>query len=104
RLDEVYELTQTPCSDCLPGYDDLRCFGDETDRIEVLERVIGASLVECGGRCKRDVMHQKCVTIRRSLGDATCTNRAAGASHIFDNDLLSQFLAHQVSDPAREQV
>jgi hypothetical protein len=32
------------------------------------------------------------------------TNRTAGASQIFDDDLLSQLLAHQVSDPTREQV
>ena len=85
--------------------DQHRRRGGVHDRREVGARVVGKVRVEPDAcRLRAEIAHEQRVAVRRRAGDAGRRDRAAGAGHVLDDELLAERAAHVVGVDAGDDV
>ena len=84
---------------------DQRARGDQSDRCEVLARVVADIRVERRiDRERAGAAEAERVAVGRALRDLARRDRAAGAALVLDHDLLAERAAHLLGDDARHHV
>jgi hypothetical protein len=78
---------------------------DETDRGEVLDRVVGQLLVDSGADGERRHRREKQrVAIRRRFRDRACGDQRAGANPVVDNDRPLELVLQLSGQEAHQDV
>ncbi len=85
--------------------EDVRHAGDERDRREVLDRVVGHLRIQRRiDRLRADRSHQQRVAVGRRLGDEIGAQVAAGAGLVLDDEALAEGLGELGRERAGEDV
>ena len=86
------------------GDQHARLQAEQRDRNEIVQRVVGQTLVQGDGRALRGRQQQDGVAVRIGLGGRGGSDRPSGASAVLDHEGLADLLRHLIEHDARNGI